>query len=164
MSISCFQGARALVQLADADPDKDGLSNLEIQKILYFANMLHIGEYGANKPLVKEKFLPWPYGPAIGVLYDRLKKYDGNFVAIKAFDDIVSIIKEGTTEPKEGYESPVKFLNEAYKRWGKFKPYKLIGISHWGEGAWKKTIDKKEKEIDSKLIKSEFEARYPNTR
>ena len=107
MSISYFQGARALVQLADADPDKDGLSNLEIQKILYFANMLHIGECGAGKPLVKEKFLPWLYGPAIGVLYNRLRGYDENFVAIKAFDDIVSIMKEGTTEPKEGYEFAV---------------------------------------------------------
>ena len=157
--ITCLQGAQTLVQLAEAE--EEGLTNLQIQKILYFANMLHIGKYGANNPLVEEKFLTWIYGPAVDLLYERLKKYDGTCVEMEAFDDIVPIMDQGTLEPTEGkYKLHVEILKEAYKRWGKFAPYKLIGISHWQKGAWENSVRNKKREIDNILIEDEFKARY----
>lgn len=157
--ITCLQGAQVLVQLAKAEGE--GLTNLQIQKILYFANMLHIGKYGPDTPLVEEKFLTWIYGPAVDLLYERLRKYKGTFVKTEAFDDIVSIMNKDTHGPKkERYESHVEILKDAYKRWGKFDSYKLVGISHWRKGAWENSVRNKKREIDNVLIEDEFKARY----
>ena len=159
--ITCFQGAKTLVQLAVID--EKGLSNLQVQKILYFANMIHIGEYGSINPLIEDKFLTWEYGPAVDILYRRLKQYDKTTVKIDAFDDIVSIMNEKTQKPtKEEFSPHVKNLKDAYKRWGNFDPYKLIGISHWSEGAWRRTKNKGESVISNHLIEEEFNARYSN--
>ncbi|MCY4034032.1 MAG: DUF4065 domain-containing protein [Hyphomicrobiales bacterium] len=158
-SITCFQGAKTLVQLAGKRGE--GLSNLKVQKLLYFANMIYIGEYGRDNPLVQENFLTWEYGPAIDILYRRLKDYDRTSVKMEAFDDIVSIMDEKTLKPvKPDFESHVRHLKDAYDRWGHFNPYKLIGISHWSEGAWRRTKDKGESVISNSLIKEEFDARY----
>ena len=46
--VSCAQGGLALCQLSEGK-----FTNLQIQKILYFANMLHIGNMG--QPLNQEQ-------------------------------------------------------------------------------------------------------------
>ena len=157
--ITCLQGAQTLVHLAEAKGE--GLTNLQVQKILYFANMLFIGENGPDKPLVEDKFLTWIYGPAIEMLHERIKKYRKNLVKPEAFDDIVSIMDKDTQEPKEeDYRPHVEVLKDAYDRWGSFTPYRLVGISHWGKGAWRNSVRDGKKEISNISIKDEFNARY----
>ena len=133
---------------------------MQVQKILYFANMLFIGRSGHDNPLIEDKFLTWVYGPAVDLLYERIKRYGKDSVKREAFDDIIPIMNEDTQEPEEGYKTHVEVLKDAYKRWGKFDSYKLVGISHWRKGAWKKSVDSEEKEISNILIKEEFDARY----
>ena len=159
--ITCLQGAQALVQLAEADPDGEGLTNLQVQKILYFANMLHIGTNGPDNPLIRGRFLTWVYGPAVRELYEHMSRCEKNPVEAAVFDDIVPIMDKDTKEPKEEkYRSHVDVLKKAYEIWGKYSPYKLIGISHWKEGAWRSSVRGGKKEIDNELIKEEYHARY----
>jgi uncharacterized phage-associated protein len=46
-----------------------GVSNLEINKILYFAHMLFLGRHGLDSPLVEEMFQAWDYGPVLPSVY-----------------------------------------------------------------------------------------------
>ena len=158
--ITCLQGAQVLVQLAEKDPDSEGLTNLQIQKILYFANMLYIGKYGRNNPLIRGKFLTWVYGPAIRELHERMSRYKKDFVEAEVFDDIRSIMDEDKKPREEKYRPHVDVLKEAYEIWGKYSPYKLIGISHWKEGAWRNSVRGGMEEIDNELIEEEYHARY----
>ena len=156
--ITCLQGAQTLAQLAEVEGKS--LTHLQIQKILYFANMLHIGKHGPDNPLIEEKFLTWVYGPAVDLLYERLKKYEGGPVEKNAFDDIVPVMDKNTQEAREGYQTHVEILKDALIRWGDFTSYKLVGISHWQKGAWRNSVREGEKEIDNDLIEEEFHARY----
>lgn len=98
MEISCAQGAEVLVRLAKSKGRR--LTPLQVQKILYFANMLYIGENGNTKSLIRNKFLTWKYGPVVRELYERLKRYEGTPVSSKAFIDTVTIM-DGDDKPKK---------------------------------------------------------------
>lgn len=150
--ISCAQGGLALCQLSEGK-----FTNLQIQKILYFANMLHIGKMG--QPLIRNKFLAWKYGPVVRELYERLKEYE--IVSEDAFSDIIPIMDKGTKKPtEEKYTNAVEIIVDAHDRWSRFSAYKLVKISHWEEGAWYKTKQQGKDEISDVLILGEFNARY----
>ncbi|MCY4034717.1 MAG: Panacea domain-containing protein [Hyphomicrobiales bacterium] len=154
VTISCTQGGQALCQLSEGK-----LTPLQIQKMLYFANMLYIGENGKDNPLIRNKFLAWKYGPVVRELYERLKPFKGGNVPLSAFDDIVPIIKEDKN-PVEGYEKQVKVITDAYNRWSDFSAYKLVQISHWPKGAWRSSLNEGSEKIDNALIWNEYDARY----
>lgn len=146
MTISCLQGGQVIAQLSGGTK-----INLEIQKILYFANMLYIGEN--QKPLIESKFLTWRRGPAVEKLHYSIKEYRGRHVPTTAFRDIVPIMDD----PE--HEEEVRIIKKAYERFGKYSARKLVQISHWPEGAWQTSIDRGHKEIDDTLILDEFNAR-----
>ena len=153
MTISCLQGGQAIAQLSG-----ETKTNLEIQKILYFANMLYIGENGNEEPLIESKFLTWRLGPAVEKLHYNIKRYKGRHVPLKAFEEIIPIMNgDGDSEP--GYEKEVEIIKKAYKRFGKYPARKLVQISHWSKGAWQSSVDKGRKEIDDALILDEFNTR-----
>ena len=49
MSVSALSAAKTFCELRDWK-----ISNLELQKLLYIAQMLHLGRYGT--PLISERF------------------------------------------------------------------------------------------------------------
>jgi uncharacterized phage-associated protein len=49
------------------------ISNLKLQKILYYAQGWHLGLYG--KPLFDAKFQAWIHGPAIPHVYGNFKSF-----------------------------------------------------------------------------------------
>ena len=156
MEISCAQGAEVLVRLAKSKGRR--LTPLQVQKILYFANMLYIGENGNTKSLIRNKFLTWKYGPVVRELYERLKRYEGTPVSSKAFIDTVTIM-DGEDKPKKIYEKEFEVLKKAYEIWGGLHAWELVEISHWEEGAWQKSLDKKRQEITDDLIWDEYNSR-----
>lgn len=153
MTISCLQGGQAIAQLSGWTK-----TNLEIQKILYFANMLYIGENGVEAPLIENKFLTWRFGPAVEKLYDLIKEHGNKRIPSSAFNGIERIMSEDGN-PIEGYEKEVEITKRAYGRFSKYSPYELVKISHWSKGAWKRSKDRGLKEIDNGLVLDEFNAR-----
>jgi|GEM_PF-6636616 len=57
MAVHALSAARAICELRDWE-----VSNLELQKILYIAHMVYLGETDSH-PLIKENFEAWDYGP-----------------------------------------------------------------------------------------------------
>lgn len=153
MTISCFRGGKTIAQLSNGEK-----TNLEIQKILYFANMIYIGENGHESPLIEKKFLTWRFGPAVESLYYYIKEHKNKPVPLGAFSGIESIMNEDET-PVSGYEKEVEVIKKAYNQFKKYSPFELVRISHWTEGAWRRSKNKGRKEIDNKLILEEYHAR-----
>ena len=153
MTISCLQGGQVIAQLS-----KGTKTNLEIQKILYFSNMLYIGENGGENPLIDNKFLTWRYGPAVEKLYYAIKECENKHVPLRMFGEIKQIMNEDEN-PEPGYKGEVEIIKKAYRQFGKYSPYELVRISHWSQGAWRRSKDRGLKEIDNGLILDEFNAR-----
>ena len=55
----------------DTDGTVEGITNLKLQKILYFAQCAYLALY--DKPLFEDEVLAWEYGPVISSVYNKYK-------------------------------------------------------------------------------------------
>tara|TARA_A100001391_G_scaffold190334_1_gene162535 strand:- start:221 stop:727 length:507 start_codon:yes stop_codon:yes gene_type:complete len=65
--------ARAIANVILDDADQLGveLTNLAIQKVLYFCHGWHLVQY--QRPLIRQQFEAWKYGPVISSVYSEFK-------------------------------------------------------------------------------------------
>ena len=103
------------------------LSQLEMQKILYLSHMLYYGAKG--DPLIKGDFEAWDYGPVHPLLYHCLKYYGSRCLPEDAFYDIADLDKD---------LEELKIFNKMIRKYPHDSGAKLVGITHWSQGAWKK--------------------------
>lgn len=125
------------------------LSNLSLQKLVYLAQMMHLGETG--RPMFPEDFQAWDYGPVVPALYHDLKMFGATPVArysrLRVIDD-----------PLPVEDSIIDQMVEIGKT---AKPSQLVQFTHWKDGAWAKTYQAHVKNltIPKSLIKEEYDAR-----
>lgn len=143
MSISSTAALRRLCELEDWS-----ITNLEANKLLYFAQMIALGETG--RPLVKERFQAWNLGPVLPDVYHKAK----------AFGDkpIRHFIFSGSGPVAERCE---KVLKKTLKEFGELSSAQLVAESHWRKGAWAKHYRDGAKgiEIPNNDILAEYRAR-----
>ncbi|SEF59007.1 Panacea domain-containing protein [Nitrosomonas ureae] len=123
MTISVFDAAKTLGHYSGWK-----LSNLQMQKILYLAHMVHMGENNGS-PLIDEIFQSWEYGPVLPSLYYKVK-----FFGNKPVQDVFNRNKIWT----EGEES--RIIKEAAEQFSDFPPGSLITLTHRVNGAWDTTF------------------------
>ena len=104
------------------DEDTDYISNLKLQKLLYYAQGSYLSIY--DKPLFKESIEAWRHGPVVDSVYQKYKKFGSS--GIDEFDKS-DIDKE--TE---------SLLKEVYKIFGKYSAWGLREMTHQ-EDPWKET-------------------------
>jgi uncharacterized phage-associated protein len=99
------------------------LTNLKLQKLLYIANMVHLGEEG--RPLIDGSFEAWDYGPVVPEVYRQVKAFGS--------DPIANIFRLIPDLP-EGTERAA--LDDTLHSLGTETAGKLVAITHWEKGAW----------------------------
>ncbi|MBZ7987633.1 DUF4065 domain-containing protein [Campylobacter canadensis] len=120
------------------------VSNLKLQKMLYFINLIYLGKY--NKFLIEDlddyPFEAWRYGPVIRSVYDRFSCYGG--------------IPIGLEQPHCDVDNEVsEFLNYNIDRLVNIEPWRLVEWSHMPDGAWDKTCKNNDSVISKELIKKD---------
>lgn len=100
------------------------LSNLQIQKLLYLAQMFHMGRHD-GEPIFPEDFEAWKLGPVVPGVYQRAKIYGSKPVA-----DLFhrGQLPDGSTGKQ--------IIEEMYRELPDHSPWKLVSITHWEGGAW----------------------------
>jgi uncharacterized phage-associated protein len=101
-------------------------TNLEINKILYIAQMLHLGRTNGASPLLSESFEAWDYGPVLPTVYHRAKAF-GSAPVRNVFYGCADVTRTEADTLKE--------VSDSLK--GK-TPGELVAITHWDSGAWAK--------------------------
>lgn len=122
MAVSVFSAAKYL-----AVESGWSLTNLQIQKILYLAQMAYMAEHG-GRLLVNSYFQAWEYGPVCPPLYHKLKIYGG---------DSVGNIFHPYDMPEKG-DLEEKALAEAYDKLGGLSGGRLSTLTQRQGGAWEK--------------------------
>lgn len=120
MAVRPIDAARRICELGDW-----GVSNLKLQKILYMAQMVHLGRTGER--LIDAGFQAWDYGPVLPEIYQRAKMFGS--------DPIVGIFSHA--ESTEGKEEDA-VLVEAAENLMHRSPGELVAETHWSKGAWAK--------------------------
>ena len=57
----------------DSEVDGDQITNLKLQKLLYYAQGLSLAVL--DRPIFQEKIFHWEHGPVIDVIYHQYKTY-----------------------------------------------------------------------------------------
>lgn len=148
--------ANCLLHVADEqensviDPDsnkeiKEGVTNLKLQKLLYFAQAAHLAVY--DKPLIaKEEFEAWSLGPVIASLYHKYKENN----------------KASIPVPEKDCSDPElkAFLTEIWKIFGKYTASELVQLSHRQGTPWQEHYHSgnKNEKIPNEEIKQFYRA------
>jgi len=121
MSVSVLAAARHIGVLSGWTK-----TNLELQKIVYIAHMLHLGE--KNLPLIDGHFEAWHFGPVHPRLYQQAKAFGA--------DPVQDIFVNEPLLQDGSYEKGT--LDNAYSQVGEYESARLIAITHVDYGAWAK--------------------------
>lgn len=103
------------------------VSNLQLQKLMYLAQMIYMGRTSGKK-LFEGNFQAWDYGPVESDLYHRLKMF-GAAPVQDVFSNAMTFDKD---DPRR------KVMDDVCSRFLKYSGGDLVEITHWDEGAWAK--------------------------
>lgn len=121
------------------------LSNLEMNKIGFIAEMLHLGRTDA--PLINEQWQAWSYGPVQPELYHKAKVFGA--------DPVRDIFLSALLMPNSSEEKAVR---DAYTMMKDLRPGQMINITHQPDGAWARSYapGTKGRPIPKSAIKAEY--------
>jgi uncharacterized phage-associated protein len=121
--LTCNDIARYFLAQADVEDAGDLISNLKLQKLLYYAQGFHLALY--DKPLFGERIMAWTHGPVVPDVYHAYKEYGPG--AIPPPNDVDFDIYDDDTRG---------LLDEVYNVYGQFSAWKLRNMTH-EEPPWK---------------------------
>ena len=111
--------ARRICELCDWK-----LTNLNLQSMLYICHMIYMVKH-KGKPLLKEPFQAWIYGPVSPVIFRKLQRFGNSPVRDRFY----------CSEPIEDCHINA-FLDHIIKILSRCKYYKLFSVTR--KGAWRK--------------------------
>jgi uncharacterized phage-associated protein len=120
MPVSILQVAKTIGELSGWTK-----SNLELQKIAYVAEMIHLGRTG--QPLTTSDFQAWDRGPVNPELYQWAKMYGASAVQPDMFVRVRGL-------PQESEE--FRATRDAYEAMKGLSPWQMVNSTHQADGAW----------------------------
>lgn len=118
------------------DNGKD-LSNLEVQKLMYFFEAYYMNVYKVDK-LYDCNFCAWAYGPVAIPLYKKFKKFGNGKIEL-------------TKEDKESGERITKekkeLLDDIYNVFKEVSAMTLVGYTHMLGSPWKEVWERNGRKV-----------------
>lgn len=130
----------AKVFLLWANAEGDLITNLKLQKLIYYTQAWHLVHF--SKPIFDDIIEAWEHGPVIPNLYHSFKRF--GYSAIK--------YKEEGSEESVFTKNQISYLKSVYNTFIKFSAHELVNMSH-NEDPWKKATQKADKIISHKSMK-----------
>lgn len=158
-SAACDPRSICNLILDEADQAKRSISNLALQKLLYFAHGLHLVE--TKNPLVTGFFEAWQFGPVHPIAYRAFKAAGANSIQFRAsiqdpFTHIVIPLPECT-------DCDIKArVSRIIAMYAGMTPGRLVEVSHAKGAPWQFIVDKAQTEtifglrIPDEVILSRF--------
>ena len=106
----------------DDSNDGDGISNLKLQKLVYYAQGFFTAIY--DKPLFQSRIYAWAHGPVVPSLYHTYKVHGRNSITVPANFD-----------PKSLKGDEFDLIEEVFLEFGQFSAWKLRNMTH-EESPW----------------------------
>jgi uncharacterized phage-associated protein len=132
--------ANCLIEIADErvlghGPDgkdiKEGITNLKLQKMLYFADAVYLAFFG--KALFKDEIQAWDLGPVVPTVYKIFSKFGDQPIHAESVADCLD-------------PDLHEFLREVWNTFGKYSATELVNISHM-HAPWKNNYKQDKKNV-----------------
>ena len=122
--IDCLNVARYFIVRAYEEGIEAEMTNMKVQKLLYYAQSLHLVLY--NEPLFDEVIQAWRYGPVCPPAYKFYSEFEANQLPIPSKEFLLQI-----------HDEKKELLEEVWGYFGGYHAYRLSGMTHL-EFPWKK--------------------------
>ena len=122
--INCLDIARYFIMRAYEDGIEAEMTNMKVQKLLYYVQSLHLALY--NELLFEEEIQAWRYGPVCPPAYKFYSDFEAKQLPIPRKESLLQLPSK-TTE----------LLEEIWRYFGGYHAYRLSDMTH-GEFPWKK--------------------------
>lgn len=122
--IDCLNAARYFIIRAYEDGIEAEMTNMKVQKLLYYSQSLHLALY--NQPLFEEEIQAWRYGPVCPPAYWFYSNFEAKQLPVPSKESLLQL-------PKDKQE----LLEAIWGYFGGYHAYKLSDMTH-GEFPWKK--------------------------
>lgn len=119
-------------ELVGDNQEREGITNLKLQKVLYFAQAYYLAKLG--KPLFSDNIEAWEYGPVVPSIY-RKYKTNGN-------NPIIS-------------EEDKKVVQKIWGTFGGYSASRLVDITH-AHTPWKEASKTSSQIIPNKALKEYY--------
>jgi uncharacterized phage-associated protein len=100
-------------------PDEDSgelVSNLKLQKLLYYAQGYAVALKGVDDPLFKEKIYAWKHGPVVNDVYRYFASYKGTALPAMSRPSVHSETRD--------------LLDDIYRVFGRYSAWTLRDMTH----------------------------------
>ncbi len=122
---SASQIAKYFLVLSDPDEAGDLVSNLKLQKLLYYSQGFHLATGGSR--LFSDHIEAWTHGPVVPRIYREYSHYGAS-----------AIPRPSDFDPNTIDLETRELLNEVYQVYGQYSAWKLRNMTHeeapWVEG------------------------------
>ena len=104
---------------------EDGIpvTQMKLQKLVYFANGIHLAQHGT--PLIKEKFQAWKFGPVVRNIYNTFRFYGSEPIS-----DTYWLFLSGDLE-KELKKLDSEAQTTISATWESLKTFTAAQLSNW---------------------------------
>lgn len=122
--INCLDAARYFIVRAYEDGIEAEMTNMKVQKLLYYSQSLHLALY--DEPLFDEEIQAWRYGPVCPPAYRYYSEFEAQQLPVPQKEFLLEIP-----------DDQKKLLQEVWGYFGGYHAYRLSGMTHL-EFPWKK--------------------------
>jgi uncharacterized phage-associated protein len=129
-----------LASQENQEKEREGITNLKLQKILYFAQVYYLAKLG--KPLFVENLEAWDYGAVVPEIYRKFKRYK---------NEPIILVEDKSTVAEEDKET----LKKVWDAFGGYSASRLVDIVH-AHAPWKEASASEDKIIPHKAIKDYY--------
>jgi uncharacterized phage-associated protein len=133
--------SRAIANLIldEGDRIERPITNLALQKLLYFAHALFLIE--RKRPLVSGYFEAWKLGPVHPAAYQAFKPAGDRAITFRAFrQDLLTGELSAIPSPRE--PDVRQHIGRVMSSYGRLTPGRLIDISHAKGAPWAHVVEK----------------------
>lgn len=135
--------ANYILELAEEDDRQ--VSNIMIQKLVYFCHAYFLHEH--DRPLVTGYFEAWTYGPVHPALYKSFKIYGANKITGKA--DKTNLLTGEVVEVESvNDKSARRTIRTVMSNLAKLSIGQLVDLSHAPNGPWHFTVENSKTEAN----------------
>lgn len=119
-----------------AESDEGDLSNLKLQKLLYYAQGHYFAANGV--PLFSDPIQAWSHGPVVPSVYHSFKRFESGDVVLDKNDPF----DWGDVDPET-----TEFLIDVWETYGAFGAWRLRNMTH-AEPPWRESFEDDRRHIE----------------
>lgn len=139
--MSAAYDPRAIANLMLDEAERRGLkiTNLALQKLLYFAHGIHLSR--TKQPLVSGYFEAWQYGPVHPAVY-RAFKPSGSAPIVDRAVGKDPLTGKTHDLPRPSDMEVIDLVSDVMRSYGHLPPGRLVELSHAKDSPWSVVVDK----------------------